>query len=103
MPERLNLASLEERLLALLLHLQQTIGSEKSSVKAEALEALHYAAMVGPVKRSRFIAMTGLGGRTGRRLLASLLDYGLLAAESSRAPVAFSTLLTSLRFLFPGL
>lgn len=47
--------------------------------------------------------MTGLGERTGRRLLASLLDYGVLAAESPRAPVGFALPLQSLRFLFPGL
>ena len=53
--------------------------------------------------RSRFIAMTGLGERTGRRVLASLLDYGVLSAESSRSPVAFTVPLKSLKYLFPNL
>lgn len=106
MRQRLDLASLKERLRGLLLHLQGKpwqIGSEKSVIKVEALEALHYVAMAGPVERSRFIAMTGLGERTGRRVMASLLDYGVLAAESSRSPVAFAVPLSSLRFLFPNL
>lgn len=103
---RLDLSSFKERLKALLLYLEDRpwqIGSERSQVKLEALEALHYVAMAGPVERSRFVAMTGLGERTGRRVLASLLDYGVLSAESPRAPVAFAVPLSSLRFLFPNL
>ena len=106
MRERLDLASLKDRLKAFLLYLRGNswrIGSEKSIVKLEALEALHYVAMTGPVDRSRFIAMTGLGERTGRRVLASLLDYGVLSAESSRSPVAFTVPLKSLKHLFPNL
>lgn len=103
---RLDLAALRDRLASLLLHLQQQpwqIGSEKSVVKTAALEALHYAAIAGPIERSRFVAMTGLGERTGRRVLASLLDFGVLTQDSSRSPVAFGVPLASLRFLFPNL
>jgi Fic family protein len=103
---RLDLASLRDRLKSLLLHLQLQpweIGSEKSVVKIDALEALHYVAMAGPIERSRFVAMTGLGDRTGRRVLTSLLDFGVLTEESSRSPVAFGVPLASLRFLFPNL
>jgi Fic family protein len=106
MRDRLDLASLRDRLKALLLALQAApwqIGSEKSIVKLEALEPLHYVAIAGPLERSRFVAMTGLGQRTGRRVMASLLDYGVLAAESTRAPVSFAVPLGSLRFLFPSL
>lgn len=79
------------------------MGSETSLVKIEALEALHYVAIAGSMERSRFIAMTGLGTRTGRRVLASLLGYGVLASASTRAPVTFAIPFDSLRFLFPGL
>lgn len=106
MRERLGFETLKERLRVLLLHLQQTpwqIGSERSVIKIEALEALHYVAMVGPIERSRFVAMTGLGERTGRRVLTSLLDYGMLSAESPRGPVAFALPLSSLGYLFPNL
>ena len=106
MRERLDLASLRDRLKSLLLHLQEQpwkMGSEKSVVKIDALEALHYVAMTGPVERSRFVAMTGLGERTGRRVLASLLDFGVLTGDSSRSPVTFGVPLSSLRFLFPSL
>ncbi|HEY6281524.1 MAG TPA: Fic family protein [Burkholderiales bacterium] len=106
MQQRLDLASLKDRLKTLLLALQEKpwqIGSEKSIVKLEALEALHYVAMTGPIERSRFVGMTGLGQRTGRRVLASLFDYGVLSAESTRAPATFAIPLRSLRFLFPNL
>ena len=72
-------------------------------VKIEALEALHYTALFGPVERSRFMAMTGLPLRTARRVLSSLLDYGVLEAKTSRAPVRFAVPLKSLRFVFPRL
>jgi hypothetical protein len=106
MRERLSFETLKERLRVLLLHLQQApwqIGSEKSVVKIEALEALHYVAMTGPIERSRFVAVTGLGERTGRRVLTSLLDYGVLSAESPRGPIAFALPLASLGYLFPSL
>ena len=88
MSSMLELDALRERLRQLLRHLQDNpwqMGSEKSSVKIEALEALHYAAIAGPLERGRFIAMTGLGERAARRVLASLIDFGVLAAETSRA------------------
>ncbi len=106
MRERLDLPSLKDRLHALLSHLQQRpwqIGSEKSLIKLEALEALHYVAIAGPIERSRFVALTGLETRTGRRVLASLLNYGVLSEESSRSPVKIALPLSSLRFLFPNL
>ncbi|PKL32465.1 MAG: cell filamentation protein Fic, partial [Spirochaetae bacterium HGW-Spirochaetae-10] len=43
------------------------VGSERSTIKVEGTEALHYVALAGPLDRGRFIAMTGLGERTGRR------------------------------------
>jgi hypothetical protein len=80
-----------------------SLGSESSVVKVEALEALHYVAVFGPLERARFLAMTGLPQRTARRVLASLLHFGVLKAETSRAPVQFAVPLKSLRFLFPRL
>jgi hypothetical protein len=104
--ERLDPKRLEGRLLDLLGWLGAhpwVIGSERSVIKPDALEALHYAAITGPVERARFIAMLGLQHRTGRRVLSSLLDCGLLVSESSRAPVRFNVPWPSLRFLFPDI
>lgn len=106
MREKLDLASLKDRLRTLLINLQAepwSVGSEKSVVKIEALEALHYVAMAGPVERASFVRMTGLGERTGRRVMASLLDFGVLTETSSRSPISFGVPLQSLRYLFPNL
>ena len=106
MRERLDLGTMKDRLKLMLLHLQKQpwdLGSEKSVIKVDALEALHYIVMSGPVERSTFVKMTGLGGRTGRRVLASLLDFGVLTEISPRSPVSFGVPLSSLQFLFPDL
>ena len=106
MRERLDLTTLKDRLKLLLLSLQERpweVGSEKSVVKIDALEALHYVAMAGPIERSAFVKMTGLGDRTGRRVLTSLLHFGVLTETSPRSPVSFGIPLSSLRFLFPNL
>jgi Fic family protein len=79
------------------------VGTEKSVVKPEAAGALHYVALTGPMERGNFIAMTGLPPRTARRVLSSLLDFGLLKAESRVGPVSFTVPLRSLRWLFPRL
>ena len=102
----LALDSLKARLEELLLSLGArpwSLGSESSVVKVEALEALHYAAIAGPVERARFMAMTGLSPRLARRVLASLLNYGVLQSPTARAPVTFAVPLKGLRFLFPRL
>jgi Fic family protein len=102
----LGLAQLKDRLSDLLLWLSAhpwEIGSEKSVIKSEALEALHYVAIAGPLDRSRFLAMTGLPSRTARRVLTSLLDFGVLSSPGPRAKVEFAVPLASLRFLFPRL
>ncbi len=106
MANRLDLGALRGRIADLLTWLAAhpwQMGSEKSVIKPDAVEAVHYVAMAGPVERGRFMAMTGLPERTARRMLASLLDWGLLFSPSSRAPVTFAVPLASLRFLFPKL
>jgi Fic family protein len=106
MRDLLGLEKFKERLADLLRWLAAhpwQIGSESSAAKVEALEALHYASIAGPLERSRFIAMTGLSPRTGRRVLATLLDFGLLTSDGPRSPVGFAVPLRSLRFLFPRL
>jgi Fic family protein len=106
MRDLLGLEQLKERLRDLLLWLAAhpwEIGSEKSVIKSEALEALHYVAISGPLDRARFLAMTGLPARTARRVLTSLLDFGVLSSPSPRAKVELAVPLASLRFLFPRL
>lgn len=102
----LDLRTFRDRLTDLLIYLQHNpwpMGNGSSVIKPQALEPLHYAALSGPLERGQFIRMMGLGERTGRRVLSSLLAYGLLSAPSHVAPVSFSITLPSLRFIFPRL
>ena len=106
MRDMLALARFRERLADMLRHLEVRpwqIGTEKSVIKPEAITALHYVAITGPMERTRFLATTGLPIRTARRVLASLLDYGLLRSDSRLGPVSFTVPLKSLRWLFPRL
>jgi len=106
MKEMLQLHRLKEGIKDLLQYLSMhpfEVNGEKSTMKTEGTEAIHYTALTGPIERSRFIAMTGLAERTGRRFLASLLHYGILTSPSNRAPVQFSIPFKSLRFLLPKL
>lgn len=102
----LALDRFRERLEELLRQLEARpwqIGSEKSVIRPEVLPAVHYVALTGPLERSSFLAMAGLPQRTARRVLASLLDYGLLRSDSRLGPVRFGIPLKSLRWLFPRL
>jgi Fic family protein len=102
----LALHAFRDRLADLLHHLESRpwqVGAEKSVVKPQATGALHYLALTGPMERGNFMAMTGLPARTARRVLSSLLDYGLLIAESRVGSVSFNVPLRSLRWLFPRL
>lgn len=106
MSRMLALEAFRERLGDLLRYLEAhpwTVGSERSVVRPDVLPALHYVALAGPLERTQFLAMTGLPPRTARRVLASLLDYGLLRSETRLGPVAFGIPLRALRWLFPRL
>ena len=106
MSDMLALNAFRDRLADLLSHLEARpwhVGVEKSVVKPQATVALHYLALTGPMERGGFMAMTGLPARTARRVLSSLLDFGLLKSESRVGPVAFNVPLRSLHWLFPRL
>lgn len=106
MSDMLALDRFRDRLADALRHLAAQpwrIGAERSVIKPEALPALHYVAIAGPMDRTRFLATMGLPMRTARRVLASLLDYGLLSSESRLGPISFNVPLKSLRWLFPRL
>lgn len=104
----LEFHGLKARLRDLLRYLEHHPDPEvyrEYTVKIEALEPLHYLALTSELERQRFIQMIGLGARTGRRVLATLLALGLLRPTSSspRSPVSFSLPMKTLRFVFPRL
>ena len=104
--DMLALDRFRERLADMLRHLEAKpwrIGTERSVIKPEVLPALHYVAITGAMERTRFLATTGLPMRTARRVLASLLDYGLLRSDTRLGPVSFNIPFKSLRWLFPRL
>lgn len=106
MGDMLALDRFRERLADMLRYLEShpwQVGAEKSVIKPDVLSVLHYVAITGPMDRMRFLATSGLPTRTARRVLASLLDYGLLHSESRLGPVSFCVPLKSLRWLFPVL
>jgi hypothetical protein len=90
----LGLAELRSRIDDLLRFLGAhpwSVNSEQSVVKPDAAEALHYVAIAGPIERARFMAMTGLPSRTARRVLASLLHFGVLTGTTANASVRRGT------------
>lgn len=57
----------------------------------------------GELARADVAGIVGTGDRQGRRILAALMDKGILASESSRAPVRLALPATLASRLMPGL
>ncbi|RQS72604.1 Fic family protein [Burkholderia sp. Bp8963] len=95
------------RLLDLLRYLDSNpwmIGSEKSVIKPEASAlAMEFVALRRSVTRAEFTQMLGISDVLARRVVRSLLDFGLLNSQSHRGDLSFGLPLHSLRFLFPRL
>ncbi|MGU7778990.1 Fic family protein [Burkholderia sp. PU8-34] len=96
-----------DRLLDLLQYLDSNpwmVGSEKSVIKPEASAlAMEFVALRRTVTRAEFTQMLGVSEVVARRIVRSLLDFGLLSSSSHRSDLSFGLPLRSLRFLFPRL
>lgn len=96
-----------QRLKDLLLYLEANpwrTGSEKSVVKPALMAIpLEFIALRRSLPRADFIRMLGESDSTSRRIIRSLLDFGILKAASHRDELAFNLPLKSLRFVFPKL
>ncbi|MCA8092984.1 Fic family protein [Burkholderia anthina] len=80
------------------------IGTEKSVVKPEsAALAMEFVALRRTVTRAEFAQMLGVSDVLARRIVRSLLDFGLLTSPSHRGDLSFGLPLAALRFLFPRL
>lgn len=99
MTRMLELDGLKRRIEALITYR----ATEDKDIRREAVLPLHHVFAAGPVTRGEFIQMTGLGERTGRKLLSRLLHTGLLVSDSHVAPVRFGLPLDALSLLFPEL
>ncbi|SSW67836.1 Fic family protein [Achromobacter agilis] len=79
------------------------IETARGRLRAEAVLPIYHLFAAGPATRGEFIQMTGLSERTGRSLLSAALKCGLIASDSSHAPVRFAFSLESLPILLPAL
>lgn len=101
MAHMLDLRALKERLAALV-----TIRAHQRhspDYRSEAILPLQHVLALGPVTRGEFVQLTGLGERTGRKVLAQLLADGLLQSDTPKGPVQMGFPLDTLGVLFPNL
>ena len=101
MTHMLDLSALKERLAALV-----TIRTHQRHLpdyRPEAILPLQHVLALGPVTRGEFVQLTGLGERTGRKVLAQLLADGLLQSDTPKGPVQMGFPLDTLGVLFPNL
>lgn len=101
MSSTLELDGLKSRIAALVAVRAQ--DSNFSNYRSEAVLPLHHVLVAGPVSRGEFCQMSGLGERTARRMLAQLLQDGLLKSEQAKGAVSIGFPLDALSVLFPNL
>lgn len=99
MTRTLALDTLKDRIAGLI----QLRHSTHPDYRPQAIAALHHVLALGPLGRGDFIAITGLGERTGRKLLARLLQDGLLQSDTPKGPVGIGLPLDALHLLLPNL
>lgn len=99
MTKMLNLDEMKARIAALVIFRSQF----NKGVRKEAILPLYYLFLAGPTPRGEFQQMTGLGERTARALLSSLIEIGLVTSEGHNASVQIAFPLDALQFLLPEL
>ncbi len=101
MTRMLDLGDVKKRLDALVTVRAKQRGGD--GYRDEAVLALHHVFAAGPVARGEFVQLTGLGERTGRKVLAALLADGLLASDTPKGEVRLGLPLDALNILMPNL
>lgn len=101
MTRMLDLDDLKTRMAALVTIRSHQQG--KTDYRSEAILPLQHVMALGPITRGEFVQMTGLGERTGRKVLAQLLADGLLQSDTPKGPVKIGFPLDTLGVLFPNL
>lgn len=101
MTRMLDLDDLKTRLAALITIRSHQQG--KADYRSGAILPLQHVVALGPVTRGEFVQITGLGERTGRKVLAQLLADGLLQSDTPKGPVRIGFPLDTLGVLFPNL
>jgi Fic family protein len=73
------------------------------AIRRESILPLYHVFAAGPLSRSEFIQMTGLGERTARTLMSRLVAAKLLVSDTPLGALRFGLPLDSLQFLLPDL
>ena len=100
MSRLLDMQTMKDRIAACLAFESSRAGS---GIRMEALTAMHYLFLGGPMERGAFKAMTGMSSRTADRLLQALLSRSLLTSDTPKGAIRFAVPLHALRFYFPAL
>lgn len=95
------------RLRDLLLYLEMNpwdMGSESSVIKyKKTVLALEMVASLRPISRAEFAQIVGESEATTRRIIRSLLSFGILQSSSHKGDLSLALPLKSLHILFPRL
>jgi Fic family protein len=78
-------------------------GRPRIGFRPEATRLLRTMLAQGPIRREQVEDITGLADRTGRRMVRALLDEGLIASETPRAPLRLRFPAHVAPYVFPGL
>ena len=78
-------------------------GRPRLGFRPEATRLLRTMLAQGPIRREQVEEVTGLGDRTSRRMIRSLLDEGLIASDSQRASLRIRFPAHLAPYVFPGL
>ena len=100
MNQLLDMQAMKQRIAACLAFESNRDGA---GIRMEAVAAMHYLFLGGPMERGAFKAITGLAPRTADRLLQALLARGLLMSDTPKGAIRFAVPLHALRFYFPAL
>lgn len=97
----LDLVELKQRIADLVL--ARSGGATYANYREEVILLLHHLLSAGPVSRGEFAQVTGLAERSAHKVLAQLLEDGLLLSNSSVTELRIGFPLNALDFLFPDL
>jgi len=101
MGSMLDLPQLKDRLRAYVMVEGVTKGI--TEYREEAVLPLQTVAVSGAMARGDFIRMTGLGERTGRKVVSRFLSDGLLKSEGHRGELSIAFPMSGLNILLPNL
>ena len=95
----LDLDSMKSRIKVLV----SLCSAQIKNIREEAFLPVYHLFAAGPLARSEFAKMTGLGERSARYLISALLKEEIIASQAHNAPLQFNLPLKHLHILLPNL